>query len=82
MVYSILNESDASIKKLNNIYIDTNGYELNGTMIGFDIIDYVNDDANWVYQNNRKLYCKYIHHWSDHSVTAYTTAYHANIIYV
>lgn len=33
MVYSILNQSDATIKKLYNISIGYHGYKLNGTLI-------------------------------------------------
>lgn len=52
-------------------------------MIGFDILDNnVDHDADWVYQNKGKLYCRYIKHWIDHDVSAYKTSYHANIIYV
>lgn len=41
MLYSILSESDAStnIKKLDNVYIPSKGYELAGTMIGCNLLD-------------------------------------------
>ena len=51
-------------------------------MIGFDILDNTNNDADWVYQEKGKLYCKWIKHWSDGTASSYNTEYHANIIYV
>ncbi len=50
-------------------------------MIGFDILDNVNNDANWVFQNKGKLYCRNIQHWMDGSTSTYD-AYNVNIIYV
>ena len=80
----IFNESDASIKKLNNIYIDADkGYELNGTMIGFDLInDSSYDDAVWIYQNSGKLYCGWIKHWSDGGASSGNKSCNANIVYI
>ena len=51
-------------------------------MIGFDILDDVHNDANWVYQNDGKLYCRYIQHWMDGSTTSTYDAHNVNIIYV
>ena len=76
--------NNASIKKLNNIYITDNGYELNGTLIGFDIIklsDYF-DDAVWIYQDSGKLYCGWIKHWSDGGGSSGKRACNANIVYI
>lgn len=80
----IFNESDASIKKLNNIFISATGYELNGTMIGFDIINtnIGSDDVVWIYQNSGKLYCKWIKHWSDGGASSGNRTCNANIVYV
>lgn len=80
----IFNESDASIKKLNNIYIDTTGYLLNGTLIGFGLINtnMDSDDAVWIYQNSGKLYCKWIRHWSDGGASSGTRTCNANIVYI
>ena len=82
-LYFILIKSDASIKKLSNIYITINGYPLNGTLIGFDILDNVWSDANWIDQNKGKLYCRYIKHYGDGSGTgAGTENHYANIVYI
>ena len=80
----IFNESDASIKKLNNIKITSNGYPLNGTLIGFDILNTSSsyDDANWVYQNEGRLYCRWIKHWSDGGASSGNTSCNANIVYI
>lgn len=80
----IFNESDASIKKLNNIYIDTTGYVLNGTLIGFGLINtnMSSDDAVWIYQNSGKLYCRWIKHWSDGGASSGNRTCNANIVYV
>ena len=80
----IFNESDASIKKLSNIYITDKGYELNGTLIGFDLINVSSsyDDANWIYQNEGKLYCRWIKHWSDGGASSGNRACNANIVYI
>ena len=52
-------------------------------MIGFDILDNVYDDANWVYQNKGKLYCGFIRHYGDGSGTgAGTQNNYANIVYI
>lgn len=77
--------NDASIKKLSNIYIDTTGYELNGTLIGFGLINVnmvVDDDAAWIYQNSGKLYCRWIKHWSDGGASSGNRTCNANIVYV
>ena len=78
--------NDASIKKLNNIHIDTTGYVLNGTLIGFGLIntsmssyDY---DTLWIYQNSGKLYCRWIKHWSDGGASSGNRACNANIVYI
>ena len=75
--------NDASIKKLNNIYITDKGYELNGTLIGFDLIN-VNsyDDAVWIYQNSGKLYCRWIKLWSDGGASSGNRTCNANIVYI
>ena len=80
----IFNESDASIKKLNNIYIDTTGYVLNGTLIGFGLINVsmVSDDAVWIYQNSGKLYCRWIKHWSDGGASSGYRTCNADIVYI
>ena len=79
----IFNESDASIKKLNNIYIDTTGYPLNGTLIGFSLIDVSSyDDAVWIYQNSGKLYCRWIKHWSDGGASSDYRKCNADIVYI
>ena len=79
----IFNESDASIKKLNNIYITDKGYELNGTLIGFDILDDNRyDDAVWIYQNSGKLYCRWIKHWSDGGASSGDKSCNADIVYI
>ena len=80
----IFNESDASIKKLNNIYIDTTGYVLNGTLIGFGLINTSmgSDDAVWIYQNSGKLYCRWIKHWSDGGASSGNRTCNANIVYI
>lgn len=80
----IFNESDASIKKLNNIYIDTTGYVLNGTLIGFSLINISigSYDAVWIYQNSGKLYCKWIQHWSDGGASSGNTTCNADIVYI
>ena len=81
----IFNESDASIKKLSNIYITDKGYELNGTLIGFDLIKVSGgsyDDANWIYQNSGKLYCRWIKHWSDGGASSGNRTCNANIVYI
>ena len=80
----IFNEYDASIKKLNNIYIDKEtGYELNGTMIGCNLLD----DPTWgseyitAYQVENKIYATYGYDWtSGFDFTNYDS--HANIIYI
>lgn len=76
--------NDASIKKLNNIYITNKGYELNGTLIGFGLINVSmsSDDAVWIYQNNGKLYCGWIQHWSDGGASSGNRTCNANIVYV
>ena len=76
--------NDASIKKLNNIYIDKDtGYELNGTMIGCNLLD----DPTWgseyitAYQVENKIYATYGFNWtSGFDFTNYDS--HANIIYI
>lgn len=80
----IFNESDASIKKLNNIYIDTTGYVLNGTLIGFGLINVSmdSDDAVWIYQNSGKLYCRWIKHWSSGGASSGNGKCNANIVYI
>ena len=80
----IFNESDASIKKLNNIYIDTTGYVLNGTLIGFGLINtnMSSDDAVWIYQNKGKLYCRWILHWSDGGASSGNRTCNADIVYI
>lgn len=81
--YYIFNEYDASIKKLNNISIDTTGYVLNGTLIGFDLINVdTYDDAVWIYQNSGKLYCRWIKHWSDGGASSGDRNCNANIVYI
>ena len=87
LIYFILNIiciiNDASIKKLNNIYIDANtGYELNGTMIGFNLLDksYWTEHV-FVYQVKNKLYAVYAYNFDDgFRFTNYNS--HANIIYI
>lgn len=75
--------NDASIKKLSNIYITIDGYPLNGTLIGFDILDNAWSDATWIDQNKGKLYCRYIKHYGDGSGTgAGTENHYANIVYI
>ena len=78
----ILISNDASIKKLNNIYITKNGYALNGAMIGFDILDNPLNDIDLVYQAHGKIYCKSVNHWNDGSVTAGYNEFHVNIVYI
>lgn len=78
----ILISNDASIKKLNNIYITKDGYALNGAMIGFDILDYTLNDIDLVYQAHGKIYCKSVNHWNDGSVTAGYNEFHVNIVYI
>ena len=79
----IFNESDASIKKLSNIYITDKGYELNGTLIGFDLINVSSyDDAVWIYQNSGKLYCGWIKHWSDGGASSGNKSCNADIVYI
>lgn len=79
----IFNEYDASIKKLNNIYITDKGYELNGTLIGFNLINGINyDDAVWIYQNSGKLYCGWIKHWSDGGASSGNKSCNADIVYI
>lgn len=76
--------NDASIKKLSNINITNDGYPLNGTLIGFDLIDVGTyyDDAIWVYQNEGKLYCRWIKHWSDGGASSGNRTCIANIVYI
>ena len=75
--------NDASIKKLNNIYITDTGYELNGTLIGFGLIDVSSyDDAVWIYQNSGKLYCRWIKHWSDGGASSGYRTCNADIVYI
>ena len=80
----IFNESDASIKKLSNIYINKDtGYELNGTLIGFDILDDSSyDDAVWIYQNSGKLYCGWIKHYGDGGALSGNKSCNADIVYI
>ena len=70
-------------KKLNNIYIDADtGYELNGTMIGFNLLDksYWTEHV-FVYQVKNKLYAVYAYNFDDgFRFTNYNS--HANIIYI
>ena len=66
-LYIIFYQSDASIKKLNNIYIAYDvGYELNGTMIGYNILTVpnnfvINDKYNYIgaFQYKDKIYAIY-----------------------
>lgn len=77
--------NDASIKKLNDISITTDGYTLNGTLIGWNITK--NDgyfwtyEAVWIYQDKGKLYCRYIKNSSDGSISSNNINVKANIVY-
>lgn len=76
-------QSDASIKKLNNIYIPDIGYKFNGgTMIGCNLL---NDPGlgNFVLpcQVDGKIYATYGYNWSDgFSFKNYSS--YANVIYI
>lgn len=54
-------------------------------MIGFDMLDRIlHCDISYIYQNNGKLYCRYvdIDHYSDGSSYSSNTSCHVNIIYI
>ena len=83
IIYLIfLNKSDASIKKLSNIYITANGYALKGTMIGCDLLDSPGQSNYFTaYQYNGKVYAAYGFNWSTgFDFNIYDS--HANIVYI
>ena len=84
-ISSIFNKTDASIKRLSNIYITANGYSIDGTMIGYDMLERIMYcDISYIYQNDGKLYCRYvdINHYTDGSSESGNRSCHANIIYI
>ncbi len=88
-LYIIFYQSDASIKKLNNIYIAYDvGYELNGTMIGYNILTVpnnfvINDKYNYIgaFQYKDKIYAIYGYTViNGFTLTRYNS--YANIVYI
>ena len=56
-----------------------------GTMIGFELLNSNSGSygtIHWVYQENGKLYCKYLTYYSDGSTSSGNTYCYANIVYV
>ena len=54
-------------------------------MIGFELLNssgVYNSAIYWVHQENGKLYCKELNHYSDGSASLQNTWYHANIVYI
>ena len=84
LIYFILKVNDASIKKLNNIYINrTTGYKLNGTMIGCDLLTDPGWNSDYVvaYQVKNKIYATYGYDWdSGFDFKQYDS--YANVIYI
>lgn len=81
-MHAIILHSDASIKKLNNIYISANGYVLKGTMIGCDLLDSPGQSEYFTaYQYDGKVYATYGFNWSSGFDFKNYSSY-ANIIYI
>ena len=81
-MYGISNESDASIKTVDNVNINSNGYSFkNKTMIGYNITNtsFGNSGLYWLYELNSKIWCSIIF-LSDTSCQL--TSCTATIIYI
>lgn len=55
-------------------------------MIGFELLIsssvIISNAIYWINQENGKLYCKELIHYSDGGASPMNTQYHANIVYI